>query len=64
MRKLRRTSMPDEHVDEVKARVKEAASTISGNQRLRNDGQADQAQATVMDKTDKIVDTLPGRGRG
>jgi uncharacterized protein YjbJ (UPF0337 family) len=55
--------MSDKHVDEAKGRVKEAAGSISGNRRLKNDGQAGQAKATIKDKTDKIVDTLPGRGR-
>jgi uncharacterized protein YjbJ (UPF0337 family) len=55
--------MSDKHVDEAKGRVKEAAGSISGNRRLKNDGKADQAKATIKDNTDKIVDTLPGRGR-
>ena len=55
--------MSDKHVDEVKGRVKEAAGSLSGNRRLKNDGKADQAKATVKRKTDKIVDALPGRGR-
>ena len=55
--------MSDKHVDEAKGRVKEAAGSISDNQRLKNDGKADQAKATVKNKTDKIVDALPGRGR-
>ena len=55
--------MSDKHVDEAKGRVKEAAGTISGNRRLKNDGKADRAKATVKDKTDKVVDALSGRGR-
>ena len=61
--KPRRTSMSDKHVDEAKGRVKEAAGSISGDQRLKNEGKDDQAKATVKDKTDKIVDQLTGRGR-
>lgn len=55
--------MSDKHVEKAKGRVKEAARSISGNRRLKNDGKGDQAKATVKDKADKIVDTLPGRGR-
>ena len=55
--------MSDKHVDEAKGRVKEAAGSISGNRRLKNDGKADRAKATVKDKTDKVVDALSGRGR-
>jgi uncharacterized protein YjbJ (UPF0337 family) len=55
--------MSDKHVDEAKGRVKEAAGSISGNRRLKNEGKADQAKATVKDKADKVVDTLTGRGR-
>jgi uncharacterized protein YjbJ (UPF0337 family) len=55
--------MSDKHVDEAKGRVKEAAGSISGNQRLKNEGKDDQAKATVKDKADKAVDRLAGRGR-
>jgi uncharacterized protein YjbJ (UPF0337 family) len=55
--------MSDKHVDEAKGRVKEAAGSITRNQRLKNEGKDDQAKATVKDNADKIVDTLPGRGR-
>jgi len=56
--------MSDKHVDEAKGRVKEAAGSISGNRRLKNEGRADQAKATVKDKTDKAVDALHGTGTG
>jgi uncharacterized protein YjbJ (UPF0337 family) len=52
----------DNHVNEAKGRVKEAAGSISGNRRLKNEGKDDRAKA-VKEKADKIVDTLPGRGR-
>ena len=55
--------MSDKHVDEAKGRVKEAAGSISGNRRLKNEGKDDQAKRTIKDEADKIVDTLPGRGR-
>lgn len=43
--------------------MSEAAGSISGNRRLKNEGKGDQAKATVNDKADKVVDTLTGRGR-
>ena len=54
--------MSDKHIDEAKGRVKEAAGSISGNQRLKNDGKTDQTKAAVKRQTDKIIDALPGRG--
>ena len=55
--------MSDKHVDDGKGRVKEAAGSISGNRRLKNEGKGDQAKAAVKDKADEVVDTLSGRGR-
>ena len=55
--------MSDNHVDEANGGVKEAAGSIRGNRRLTNEGEGDQAKPTVKDQADKIVDTLPGRGR-
>ncbi len=55
--------MSDRHVDEAKGRVKEAAGTLSGDRRPKNDGKADQAKAIVKDKGNKLADTLTGRGR-
>jgi len=55
--------MSDKHADDAKGRVKEAAGSISGNRRLKNEGRGDQAKATVKGKGDKVVDALSGRGR-
>jgi uncharacterized protein YjbJ (UPF0337 family) len=55
--------MSDKHVDDAKGRVKQAAGSLSGDRRLKHDGKADQAKASVKDKSDKIVDTLTGRGK-
>ncbi len=40
-------------VDELKARVKEAAGALSGNKKLKRDGKADH----VAGKTKDIIDT-------
>jgi uncharacterized protein YjbJ (UPF0337 family) len=55
--------MSDKHLDEAKGRIKQAAGSITGNRRLKNEGEGDHAKATVKDKADKIVDALLGRGR-
>jgi uncharacterized protein YjbJ (UPF0337 family) len=53
--------MADKHVDEGKGRVKEAAGSLTGDRRLKNEGEADRAKATIKDKVDKVVDTLSDR---
>jgi hypothetical protein len=53
--------MSDNHIDEAKRRVKDAAGSFTADQIL-NDSQADQARTTVKDKGNNLLDTLPGRG--
>ncbi len=53
--------MTDKHVDKGKGRIKEAAGSLSGNTRLKNEGRADQAKAKIKDTVDKVADTLTGR---
>lgn len=55
--------MSDRYTDEAKGRVKQAAGSVTGNRRLKKEGKADQAKATVKNKADKVVDSLDGRGR-
>lgn len=38
--------------------MKEAAGTLSGDRRVKNDGKADEANATVKDMGDTVADTL------
>jgi uncharacterized protein YjbJ (UPF0337 family) len=52
--------MTDKHVDKGKGRIKEAAGSLSGNTRLKNEGRADQAKAKIKDTVDKVAGTLTG----
>jgi uncharacterized protein YjbJ (UPF0337 family) len=52
--------MTDKHVDKGKGRLKEAAGSLTGDRRLKNEGKADQAKAKVKDAVDKVADTLTG----
>jgi uncharacterized protein YjbJ (UPF0337 family) len=42
--------------DEVKGRVKEAAGAVTGNNKLRDAGKADQAAGKVKQAVEKTVD--------
>ena len=53
--------MSDKNIDKAKGRVKEAAGTVSGNKRLKNEGRADQAKGAAKNAVDKVADTLTGR---
>ena len=51
--------------DQAKGRVKEAAGDLTGNEKLKNEGKADQAAGDVKefvsdvgDKVEEIVDTV------
>jgi uncharacterized protein YjbJ (UPF0337 family) len=55
--------MTDKHVDKGKGRIKEAAGSLTGNTRLKNEGRADQAKAKVKDTIDKVADTLTGHNK-
>lgn len=48
--------MDDQHVDEGKGRIKEAAGSLTGDDSLKNEGKADQAKASVKDTVDKVAD--------
>jgi uncharacterized protein YjbJ (UPF0337 family) len=41
--------------EEIKGRVKEAAGTLTGNERLKEDGKIDQASGKVKQTTEKVV---------
>jgi uncharacterized protein YjbJ (UPF0337 family) len=41
--------------DEVKGRIKEAAGVLTGNEKLRAEGQADQAVGEVKQVAEKVV---------
>ncbi len=48
--------MSDKHVDEAKGRVKEAAGAITGDDKLKREGEGDQAVASVKDAADNVAD--------
>jgi uncharacterized protein YjbJ (UPF0337 family) len=41
--------------DEVKGRIKEAAGVLTGNDKLRAEGQADQAVGEVKQVAEKVI---------
>ena len=44
--------------DELKGRVKEAAGALTGDKKLKREGQVDQAVGKIKQKTDKIIDKV------
>lgn len=44
--------------DEVKGRIKEAAGVLTGNDKLRAEGQADQAVGKVKQVAEKAIDKV------
>jgi len=44
--------------DEVKGRIKEAAGALTGNDKLREEGKADQAVGKVKQVVEKAVDSV------
>jgi len=44
--------------DEVKGRIKEAAGALTGDDRLRAEGKADQAVGKVKQEVEKAVDKV------
>jgi uncharacterized protein YjbJ (UPF0337 family) len=49
--------MTDKHVDEAKGRVKEAAGSLTDDDKLRRDGKADQAKSSLKNAVDDVADT-------
>ena len=57
------TNDPSNKAEDIKGRVKEAAGVITGNDRIKNEGKADQASAgikgmihTIEEKVEDLVD--------
>jgi len=42
--------------DEMKGRLKEAAGALTGNKKLKREGQADQAVGKVKQQIEKVLD--------
>ena len=55
--------MADKHLDEGIGRLKEAAGSLADDQGLKDEGQADRAEATFKDKVDKVVEALIARDK-
>jgi uncharacterized protein YjbJ (UPF0337 family) len=54
--------MSDNHIDEAKGRLKDAAGSFTDRQIAENDSHDDQARTTIKDESNNLLDTLPGRG--
>jgi uncharacterized protein YjbJ (UPF0337 family) len=48
--------MSDSYFDQAKGRVKEVAGIITGDEKLRRQGQTDQAAATVKQAAGRVID--------
>jgi uncharacterized protein YjbJ (UPF0337 family) len=48
--------MSDKNIDEAKGRVKEAAGSLTDDDKLRREGKADQAKSSVKDAVDNVAD--------
>jgi uncharacterized protein YjbJ (UPF0337 family) len=44
--------------DELKGRVKEAAGALTGDQKLKREGQTDQAVGKLKQKVEKVIDKV------
>jgi len=49
--------------DELKGRVKEAAGALTGNKKLKREGQVDQAVGKIKQKAEKVIDLVKGAVR-
>jgi uncharacterized protein YjbJ (UPF0337 family) len=47
-----------ERTEDLKGRAKEAAGSLTDNDKLRREGKLDQASATVKDKAEDVVDAV------
>jgi len=55
--------MTNKHLDDAKGRIKEAAGSLTGNKRLKDEGRADQARAKIKDTLDNVVDVVTGNSK-
>jgi uncharacterized protein YjbJ (UPF0337 family) len=49
--------MSDKNVDEAKGRVKEAAGSLTDDDKLKREGSADRGKSSLKDAVDKVADT-------
>jgi uncharacterized protein YjbJ (UPF0337 family) len=50
----------NKHIDKAKGRAKEAASALTGDKHLKNEGRVDQAKGSAKSTVDKVGDALTG----
>jgi uncharacterized protein YjbJ (UPF0337 family) len=50
--------MAGANTDELKGRVKEAAGALTGDEKLKREGQADQLAGKVKKQAEKLVDKV------
>lgn len=55
--------MTDKNIDQAKGRVKEATGALTGDQRMKNEGRADQAKGSLKKAVDRVAETLAGHNR-
>jgi len=56
--------MTDHRTDEAKGRVKEAAGSLTGDDKLKNEGKADRAASSVKEKAENAVDSVKDKITG
>jgi uncharacterized protein YjbJ (UPF0337 family) len=49
------------NTDKAKGKTKEALGNVTGNERLKREGKADQAKGTVKGAVDKVANKVTGR---
>ncbi len=52
--------MTDKNIDQTKGRIKEAAGALTGDDRLKRDGYADQAKGSLKSAVDKVAQAVKG----
>ncbi len=48
-------------VDDAKGKAKEAAGDLTGDQKLKTEGQVDRGKGKVKDAVDKVADKVAGK---
>jgi len=57
-------SMTDESTEQTTGRIKEAAGTLAGNRRLKNEGRLEQAGSSIKHAVDHAVDKVTDALKG
>ncbi len=52
--------MKESNTDDIKGRVKEATGALTGDEELKQEGEADQRAADVKGTVDRIADKVKG----